>query len=110
MPRLMARTDSQKRRPARSLVEESCFMLRAFLSEGNVLAGTIVPHRRLGLRAAGILKMTPDGAATDMMKVTRRSVGQIQAIVDLLARSDSGFIRTQRRYRTGKVLGLAIPV
>jgi hypothetical protein len=37
-------------------------------------------------------------------------VGQIQAVADLLARSDARFIRTQRRYRTGKIWGLAIPV
>jgi hypothetical protein len=37
-------------------------------------------------------------------------VGQIQAVADLLARSDASFIRTQRRYRTGKIWGLAIPV
>ena len=46
----------------------------------------------------------------DMMKITERTVGQIQAVADLLARSDASFIRTQRRYRTGKIWGLAVPV
>ena len=37
-------------------------------------------------------------------------MGQIQAVADLLARSDASFSRTQRRYRTGKIWGLAVPV
>ena len=37
-------------------------------------------------------------------------MGQIQAVADLLARSDASFVRTQRRYRNGKIWGLAIPV
>ena len=37
-------------------------------------------------------------------------MGQIQAVADLLARSDESFIRTHRRYRKGKIWGLAIPV
>jgi hypothetical protein len=48
--------------------------------------------------------------ATSMMDTTERGVGQIQAVADLLARSDASFIRTQRRYRTGKICGLALPV
>jgi hypothetical protein len=44
------------------------------------------------------------------MQEAERSVGQIQAVADLLARSDARVICTQRRYPTGKIWGLAIPL